>query len=62
MSDTNSAYAAPIRNISERDRATDVEQFDDVLRTFINETNTFDNRFGKIEYEGKMLADEKLMP
>ena len=39
MSDINSAYAALISNISERDRRKDVEQVDDVLRTFINETN-----------------------
>ena len=30
MSDKNSAYAALIRNISEKDRAKDVEQFDDI--------------------------------
>ena len=29
MSDTNSAYVALISNISEKDRAKDVEQFDD---------------------------------
>ena len=45
MSDRNSAYAALISNISEKDRAKDVEQFDDIL--FINETNMFKNRFGK---------------
>ena len=32
MSDKNSAYAALINNISERDRAKDMEQFDDILR------------------------------
>ena len=37
-SDRSSAYAALISNISERDRATDVQQFDDILRNFINET------------------------
>ena len=31
-SDKNSAYAALISNISERDRAKDVEEFDDILR------------------------------
>ena len=41
-----SASAALISNISERDRAKDEEQFDDILRTFINETNKFENRFG----------------
>ena len=29
----NSAYAALISNISEKDRAKDVEQLDDILRT-----------------------------
>ena len=62
MSDNNSACAALISNISERDRAKDVEQFDGVLRTFINETNLFENRFGKIRGEEKVPAVEKLMP
>ena len=56
MSDTNSAYAAPISNISERDRTEDVEQFDDILRTFINETNKFEHRFSITRDEEKMLA------
>ena len=34
MSDKRSVYAALISNISEKDRAKDVEQFDDILRTF----------------------------
>ena len=55
----NSAYAALISNISERHRAQDVEQFDDILRTFISETNKFENRFGAIRCEEKMLAVEK---
>ena len=38
-SDINSAYAALFSNISERDRAKDVEQFDDIPRTFTNEMN-----------------------
>ena len=46
---------------SEKDRAKDVEQFDDVLRTFINDTNKFENRFGKIKDEEQMLAVKKLM-
>ena len=62
MPDTNSAYAALISNICERDTAKDVEQFDDILRAFINEMNKFENRFGKIRDEEKMLADKKLMP
>ena len=47
MSNTNAADAALISNISERDSAKDVEQLDDILRTFINETNKIENRFGK---------------
>ena len=47
-SDRSSAYAALITNISERDRASDVEQLDDILRKFINETNKYDGRFGNI--------------
>ena len=58
----NSAYAALISNISEKDRAKDVEQFYDILRTFTNEMNKFDFRFGKIRDEEKMLAIKKLMP
>ena len=62
MSDKISAYAALVSNISERDISKDVEQFDDILRTFINETNKFENRFGTIRNEEKMLAVKKLMP
>ena len=62
MSDTNSPYAALISNISEKDRAKDVEQFDDILRTFTNVMNKFENRFCKIRDEEKMLAVKKLMP
>ena len=36
-SDRSSAYAALISKITERDRAKDVEHFDDILRTFKNE-------------------------
>ena len=61
-SDKNSAYAALISNITEKDRAQDVEQFDDILRTLINDMNKFENRFGKIRDEEKMLAVKKLMP
>ena len=42
--DRSSACAALISNISECDRAKDVEQFDDILRNFINETNKYDGR------------------
>ena len=61
MSDQNSAYAALISNISERERAKYVEQFDDILRTFINEMNKLESRFGKTTDEEKMLAVKKLM-
>ena len=62
MSDKKSAYAALISNISERDRAKNVEHFDDILSTFINERNEFENIFGKIKDEEKMLAVKKLIP
>ena len=45
-SDPSSAYAALISNISKRDREKDVELFDDILRNFINETNSYEGRFG----------------
>ena len=62
MSDKKSAYAALISNISKKDRAKDVEQFDEILRTFINEMNKFENRFGAIRDEEKMRAVKELMP
>ena len=37
-------------------------QFDDIFRTFTNEMNKFENRFGNIRDEEKMLAVKKLMP
>ena len=61
-SDKNAAYAALISNISEKDRAKDVNQFDDIWRTFINEMNKFESRFGAIRDEEKVLAVKKLMP
>ena len=61
MSNKNSANAALISNISEKDRAKDVEQFDDILRTFISEMSKFESRFGAIRDEEKMLAVKKLM-
>ena len=61
MSDINSSYASLISNISERDRAKDVEQFDDILRKFTNATNKFENRFGTIREEERMRAVKKLM-
>ena len=57
-----SAYAALISKIFEKERAQDVEQFDDILRTFTNEMNKFENRFGKMRDEEKILAVKKLMP
>ena len=51
-----------ISNITERDRVKDVEHFDDILRTFKNEMTKFENRFGKIRDEEKVLAVKKLMP
>ena len=38
-----------------------MEQFDDILRTFINETNKFENRFGTIRDWEKMLAVQQLL-
>ena len=55
-------YPVLISNISERDRANDVEQFDDILSNFIKETNKYAGRFGKIRDEEKILAVTKLMP
>ena len=45
-------------NISGRDRAKDVEQFDDILRNFINETNKYEGRLGNIRDEEKILAEK----
>ena len=60
-SDRSSAYAELISNISERDRAKDVEQLDDILGNFINETNKYEGRSGKIRVEEKTLAVKRLM-
>ena len=38
-----------------------MKQFDGVLKTFVNETNKFEYRFGNIRDEDKMLAVKKLM-
>ena len=58
-SDRSSAYAALMSNISERDRAKDVEQFDGIFGNFINETNKYEGRFGKIreDLSRKELAE-----
>ena len=60
MSDNNAAYAALISNISEKDRAKDVEQFDDILGTFTNEMNKFENRFGKIQRRGEDARSQEI--
>ena len=39
-----------------------MEQFDDILRNFINETNMYEGRFWKIRDEEKAPAVEKLTP
>ena len=57
-SDRSSAYAALINNGSERDRAKDVEQFDDILRNLINTTNKYEGRFGKIRDEELLIVLE----
>ena len=61
-SDRSSAYAALISDISERGPAKDVEQFDDIIRNFINDTNKYERRFDKIRDEEKTPAVKKLMP
>ena len=53
-SDRSSACAAVISNISERDRAIDVEQFEDIMKNIINETK-YEGRFGKIRGEEKTV-------
>ena len=58
-SDRSSAYAALISNISERDRASDVEQFDDILRNFINETNKYEGRFWENSRRREDLGSKK---
>ena len=61
-SEKSSANASLVSNISEKDRARDVEKFDDILRAFKNEMTKFENRFGRIQDEEKVLAVKKLMP
>ena len=62
MSDNRSASAALMSNTSERHRVKDVDHFDDIPRTFINETTKFENRVGKIRDEEMVLAVKKSMP
>ena len=60
-SERSSAYAALISNISERDRAKDVEQFEDILRIFMTETNKYEGMLENIRDEEKTLAVNKLV-
>ena len=57
----SSAYAVLISNISQRDLAKDVEQFYDILRNCINETNKYEGMFGKIRVEEETLTEKNLM-
>ena len=59
-SDKNSADAALISNISEKDRAKDVEQFDDILRTFINDTNKFEKKIRHNPRRGKDACSQEV--
>ena len=59
-SDSCAAYAALISSISERDRARNVEQCDDILRSFINETNKYEGRFKKTLAVKKLTLESLL--
>ena len=62
MSDTNSAHAALISNISERDRTEDVEQFDDILRTFMLESQLNSRFRGTTKwYDELLIAKENII-
>ena len=39
-----------------------MEQFDDFLKNFINETNKYEGRFGTVRDEEKTLAVKRLIP
>ena len=54
-----SICSVDISNIPKKDRAKDVEQFDDIWRTFINKMNKSESRLGAIKDEEKMLAVKK---
>ena len=56
----SSACAALISNISERDRAKVVEQFDDIRRNFIQETIKYEGRFGKKRRRRKDSGSEQV--
>ena len=62
MSDKNSECAALISNISEKHRAKDVEQFDDILPGLHQREDKSERRFGAMRDEEKMLSVKKLMP
>ena len=55
-SNRSATYAALISNIRERDRAKDIDQCDDILRNFMNETNKYEGTFGSTRGEEKILA------
>ena len=61
-SDENSAHVSRISNIGEKDRANDVEQFDDILRMLRNNAIKSENRFGHISDDEKIFAIDLLMP
>ena len=54
--------SALISNISERDRAKDLEQLDDIMWTLNDETNRSENRFGTVKDEDRMLAVKNPTP
>ena len=60
VSQQNSAYAALISIISEKDRAKDVEQFDDILRTFTNGMNKFENRIWQDQRRGEDAYSQEI--
>ena len=59
-SDKSLAYAALISNITERDRAKDVEQFDDILRTFTNEMTKFENQIWQDQGRGEGARSQEI--
>ena len=56
------AYWALNNTIRETDRANYVEHLNEVFEIFASETNTFEDKFGKMTDEEKTLAVKKLMP
>ena len=47
--------------MTDRGRSEDVELFDDILRTFINEANKYKRRFAEIRDEENTLAGQRLI-